>query len=125
MSEEEKGVSMLRGTVKASGAPVGNHRARFVDCVLVERSERAIAEGWSEQIKLVFQLENSDLIATRYCNANAGPKTATLPLLQGLLDRPLKAGEEWDLSECVGRLYKITCEEAGTGTRVSSISLID
>ena len=118
--------SIRKGTVKASGAPVGKHYARFVDAEEVEPSETAIAEGWGPSMKLVWELEGTGEMATRICPQTPTLKNITGRLINGLLDRVLGVNEEWDLTPCVGERYKITVEmsEKGTGTRVTDATKI-
>lgn len=125
--DEKKGRSLMSGKVLASGAPVGKHRARFEDCVEVEPSETAIAEGWGPSMKLIWKLDGSGELATRICPQVPTKANVSGRLLSGLLDRVLEVGEEWDLAPCVGKLFKITVEASanGKGTRVTECTAID
>lgn len=126
MAANTEGTSLLRGVV-GGGFPVGTYLATFVDCLECPQSEQAIANQWAPQIQLVWEVVDSGKTISRYCNANAGPRTDTLPLLAGLLGRPLRPGEEWDLTECVGQTYKLVVgpSKNGNKTLVTSCTLVE
>ncbi len=118
--------SLLKGKMKLSGAPVGIHKAIFIDAQPVEPNETAIAEAWAPSMKLIWQLEGQDTTASRICPQTPTPTNISGKLINGLLDRVLGANEEFDLGDCVGRNYKITVEESksGKGTRVTACTLV-
>ncbi len=118
--------SLFKGKMKLAGAPVGIHRAVFIDAQPVEPNEQAIAEQWAPSMKLIWQLEGQETQASRICPVTPTPGNITGALFNGLLDRVLGANEDYDLGECVGRTYKITVAEAksGKGTRVTACTLV-
>ncbi len=118
--------SLLKGKVKLGGAPKGIHRAVFVDAQPVTPNAQAIAEKWAPSMKLVWQLEGEETQTSRICPVTPTPGNITGTLINGLMDRVLGASEEYDLTECVGRVYKVTVDasKSGNGTRVTACTLV-
>ena len=118
--------SLLKGSVKLGGAPVGIHSATFVDAQAVTPNAQAIAEKWKPSMKLIWQLVGTETQTSRICPVDPTPGNITGTLINGLLDRVLASGEEYDLGECVGRTYKVTVEKSksGNGTRVTNCTLV-
>lgn len=111
------------GKVKASGAPdPGEFDCVFVEAEMAELTPQAVAKGWAEQFKMLFEIEGSDKVITCWGNVKAGPKTAIYPILSKMIGHDLQPNEEWDLEPLMGGRFKVRVESVKGVNKVTMVT---
>lgn len=109
----------MKLTVSSGGVPAGSYLSKFVG---VERITNDFGPGLVWQWEVVSGPHAGQKV-TRITTVSPTPKNVCGKMLAGVIGKPLSAGEEIDLSACVGKNYlTVVAETDRGGSRVESVT---